>query len=190
MEDTQMVELLVRREENAIDALQEKYGGLCRSVARHILSDDRDVEECVNDTFLRVWNAIPPECPDSLSAYLARITRNVALDRYAYNTAQKRNSVLTCAFEELEPYMPALGNQMEQLDDIREFTEFIRSFLRGISYESRVFFVRRYWYGQSIHEIAQSFHCGEGKVKTSLFRTRSKLRDTMVREKQKCFVKF
>ena len=190
MEDTQMVELLVRREENAIGALQEKYGGLCRSVARHILSDDRDVEECVNDTFLRVWNAIPPERPDSLSAYLARITRNVALDRYAYNTAQKRNSVLTCAFEELEPYMPALGNQMEQLDDIREFTEFIRSFLRGISYESRVFFVRRYWYGQSIQEIAQSFHCGEGKVKTSLFRTRSKLRDTMVREKQKCFVKF
>lgn len=190
MEDTQMVELLVRREENAIGALQEKYGGLCRSVARHILSDDRDVEECVSDTFLRVWNAIPPECPDSLSAYLARITRNVALDRYAYNTAQKRNSVLTCAFEELEPYMPALGNQMEQLDDIREFTEFIRSFLRGISYESRVFFVRRYWYGQSIHEIAQCFHCGEGKVKTSLFRTRSKLRDTMVREKQKCFVKF
>ena len=182
MDDTRLIALLFQRAEQAIDALQEKYGRLCRSIAQHILSDTRDVEECVNDAYLRVWNAIPPERPASLSAYLARITRNIALDRYAYKTADKRNSALTCAFEELEPFLPATSDGADRLAENQAFSEFINRFLREQPAESRIFFVRRYWYGESIHEIAGQCRCGEEKVKTSLFRTRNKLRAAMLKE--------
>lgn len=182
IEDSQVIALLFQRAENAVAVLQEKYGKLCRSIAQHILTDTRDVEECVNDTYLRVWNAIPPERPASLSAYLVRITRNIALDRYAYNTADKRSNALTCAFEELEPYLPSNPDESDHLAETQAFSEMINRFLRQQPREARIFFVRRYWYGESIHEIAESCHCGEEKIKTSLFRTRNKLHAAMLKE--------
>ena len=102
MGDDEILQLFYHRVEYAISAVEEKYGRLCRSVARGILKDERDVEECVNDTCMRAWNAIPPEKPRSLEAYLVRITRNLALDRYAYHHSQKRETALTEAYEELE----------------------------------------------------------------------------------------
>ena len=96
MGDDEILQLFFHRVEYAISAVEEKYGRLCRSVARGILKDERDVEECVNDTCMRAWNAIPPEKPRSLEAYLVRITRNLALDRYAYHHSQKRETALTC----------------------------------------------------------------------------------------------
>ena len=95
MGDDEILQLFYHRVEYAISAVEEKYGRLCRSVARGILKDERDVEECVNDTCMRAWNAIPPEKPRSLEAYLVRITRNLALDRYAYHHSQKRETALT-----------------------------------------------------------------------------------------------
>ncbi|WP_417054232.1 RNA polymerase sigma factor, partial [Dysosmobacter sp.] len=107
MGDQQIIQLFFQRCEEAITQTQKKYGALCRSVAQRLLTDPRDTEECVSDTYLRVWNAIPPERPRSLRAYLARITRNLALDRYNYNTAAQRSTALTDAFEELEPWIVA-----------------------------------------------------------------------------------
>ena len=97
MEDIQIIDLFFQRSEQAITYIREKYNGLCFSIARRILPDDRDVDECLGDVLLKVWNSIPPERPDSLSAYLSRITRNTALDRYAYNHAEKRSTALTDA---------------------------------------------------------------------------------------------
>lgn len=182
VDDEQIISLFFQREEAAITNTQEKYEGLCRSVAGRILPDRRDVEECVSDVYLRVWNAIPPERPRSLRAYLARITRNLALDRYSYNTAVQRNTALTDAFEELEPCLPARLGDPENEIDVQSFRQFLNGFLRALPRETRVFFLRRYWYGESIRDIADSCRVSESKVKTSLFRTRNRLRDAMEKE--------
>ena len=178
MEDNQIIGLLLQRSESAISALKEKFGGFCRSVIARILPDPRDVEECINDTYLRVWNSIPPQRPQRLDSYLARVARNAALDRYDYNTASKRSSTLTAAYEELEFYLPC---NRQDVDEV-ELRTFINGFLRSLPKESRVMFVRRYWYGEAIDEIADAFGCSEEKVKSSLFRTRKKLREAMIKE--------
>ena len=178
MEDLQIIRLLFQRSETAIPVLQQKFGGLCRSVISHILPDHRDVEECVSDTYLRVWNSIPPQRPARLDSYLARIARNVALDRYDYNMACMRNAGLALAYEELEACLPSRNNET----DAMVFRSFINRFLRDLPKEARVMFIRRYWYGESIAEIALACGCGEEKVKSSLFRTRNKLHTAMVKE--------
>ena len=178
MEDLQIIGLLFQRSETAIFALQQKFGGLCRSIISNILPDNRDVEECMSDAFLRVWNSIPPQRPERLDSYIARIARNVALDRYDYNTASMRNTGMTLAFEELALYLPS----REQETDAVEFKTFINRFLRGLPKASRMMFVRRYWYGESIAQIADAFECSEEKVKSTLFRTRNKLRQAMIKE--------
>ena len=178
MEDLEIIGLLFQRSESAIFVLQQKFGGLCRSIISNILPDSRDVEECANDTFLRVWNSIPPQHPARLDSYLARIARNVALDRYDYNTASMRNTGLTLAYEELALYLPSCGGNT----DAMEFRTFINRFLRCLPKTSRIMFIRRYWYGESIAQIAGALNCSEEKVKSTLFRTRNKLREAMLKE--------
>ena len=178
MEDLQIIGLLFQRSETAIFVLQQKFGGLCRSIISNILVDRRDVEECMSDTFLRVWNSSPPQHPARLDSYLARIARNVALDRYDYNTASMRHSSLTLAYEELALYLPSQDRET----DSSEFRSFINRFLRNLPKASRMMFIRRYWYGESISEIANAFGYSEEKVKSSLFRTRNKLREAMIKE--------
>ena len=183
MGDQQIIQLFFQRCEEAITQTQKKYGALCRSVAQRLLTDPRDTEECVSDTYLRAWNAIPPERPRSLRAYLARITRNLALDRYNYNTAAQRSTALTDAFEELEPWIATgQGNPDTELD-ASELRRVLNGFLRRQSAEARVFFLRRYWYGESIREIAEECCVSEAKVKTSLFRTRERLRTELEQER-------
>ena len=109
MEDQEIIGLLFQRSESAIFAIQQKFGGLCRNIISNILPDSRDVEECTSDTYLRVWNSIPPQRPLRLDSYVARIARNVALDRYDYNTASMRDTGLTLAYEELAMYLPSRG---------------------------------------------------------------------------------
>lgn len=182
MEDEEIIALFFRRAEAAITQTQEKYGRLCLSVARRILPDDRDAEECVSDACLRAWNAIPPEHPRSLRSYLVRITRNLALDKYAYNNAEKRGTALTSAFEELEPCLPATLGDAESGVEAHEFSRVLNVFLRAQSKDARIFFVRRYWYGESIREIADACRVSEEKVKTSLFRTRNRLKNALEKE--------
>ena len=178
MEDLQIIDLLFRRSEVAITVLQQQFGGLCRSIISNILPDSRDVEECTSDTYLRVWNSIPPQHPTRLDSYVARIARNVALDRYDYNTASMRHTALTLAYEELAPYLPSLTQETDNAD----FRSFINRFLRGLPKATRMMFIRRYWYGESIAQIAKAFECSEEKVKSTLFRTRNKMRQTMMKE--------
>ena len=181
-EDQQIVRLFFKRSEKAITYTRQKYGSLCISVARRILSDPRDAEECVNDTYLHAWNAIPPEKPDSLKAFLARITRNLALDRYDYNTADQRNTALTEAFEQLEPWLTVKTGESETELDSAEINRVLNSFLRKQTLEARTLFLRRYWYGKSIRELAKACHMSESMVKSSLFRTRNKLRKELEKE--------
>ncbi|MGM9619474.1 MAG: RNA polymerase sigma factor [Oscillospiraceae bacterium] len=182
-EDQRIIELFFQRAEEAITRTQATYGALCRSVARRLLADPRDAEECVSDVYLRVWNAIPPERPRSLQAYLARVTRNLALDRCSYNAAAQRSTALTEAFEELEPWLVTGQGDPEAETDARALREVLNRFLRGQPPEARIYFLRRYWYGESIREIAESCHVSEAKVKSSLFRTRERLRQTLEKER-------
>ena len=178
MEDSQIIAFLFERSEQAIRAIQEKYSGLCRSVVSNILPDIRDVEECISDTYLRVWKSIPPQHPDRLDSYIARIARNAALDRHYYNCASLRNSALTLAYEELEYALPSRDEAIEAVT----FRTFLNHFLRSQKKDARIMFIRRYWYGDSIQQIAAAFGCGEEKVKSTLFRIRNKLRDAMIKE--------
>lgn len=181
MEDKQLIALFFQRSEQAIIKTKEKYHALCLSIARRILPDERDAEECLEDVLLKVWNSIPPEQPESLPAYLSRITRNAALDRYSYNHAEKRSSSLTDAFEELEGSLAA-SFDVEQIAQAKDFQRFINDFLRSLKKENRIYFVRRYWYGESISEIATVFRISEEKVKSSLFRTRNRLKSALEKE--------
>ena len=131
--------------------------------------------------WIHTWNSIPPERPRVLSAFLARIARNLALDRLSYNHAEKRASALTEAFEELEPCLVGADDSQQQAE-AAEFNAWIRKFLAAQTRDNRVFFVRRYWYGESISEIAEACRCSEEKVKSSLFRTRNRLREAMKKE--------
>ena len=178
MNDQDILALFDQRDESAIDAARAAYGKLCFAAARHILPDQRDAEECVSDAYLRAWNAIPPERPASLGAYLARITRNLALDRYNYQHAEKRSSDLTCAFEELETVLPTV-ERTEDAADRMALQQVLNDFLRAQTREARTYFIRRYWYGESISEIAHSCRAGESAVRVSLFRTRNRLRKAL-----------
>ena len=178
MEEKQIIELFFARDERAITTAQDKYSNMCLAILRRILPDSRDVEECLGDVFLRLWNAIPPLIPLSLRAYTARIARNAALDRYDHN----KKSELSSAFDELSPFIPDASQNVDNAASADEFKTFINDFLRKQSKDARIFFVKRYFYGESITEIAKSCHCGEGKVKSSLFRTRNSLKKAMEKE--------
>ena len=161
MEDAQIIDHFFRRDPEAITAVQEKYEKRCLAAARHILPDARDAEECVSDVWLRLWNAIPPERPRSLAAYITTVTRRLALDKCDYNRAAQRRSDLTVAFEELEGCLPAEDGAVRALEQ-QEFRRVLNGFLRKLTRQSRTYFIRRYWYGESIREIADS--CGAGEA--------------------------
>lgn len=185
MEDSTILALYWDRVGEAVTFTKEKYGALCRSIARRLLTDERDVDECESDVYIRAWNSIPPERPSCLSAWLARVARNAALDRIRYNAAACRSSALTEAFEELEPWLVAVEGDPQKALDEKEFRHMLNGFLRTQSPEVRQFFLRRYWYGESVQEIAQAYGVKESKVKTSLFRTRERLRKELEREELK-----
>ena len=182
VEDSTILALYWDRVEDAVTFTKEKYGALCRSIARRLLNDERDVDECESDVYIRAWNSIPPERPTCLSAWLARVTRNAALDRSKYNAAACRSSALAEAFEELEPWLPTAADDPQSVVDAEEFRQMLNTFLRTQSPEARRFFLRRYWYGETVREIAQACGVKEVKVKTSLFRTRARLRAELERE--------
>lgn len=181
MNDEAIIQLYFAREQSAIDASEKAYGGLCRSIAHRILCDGRDVEECISDLWLRVWNAIPPTRPNSLRAYLARVVRNLALDRAEYNSAARRKSAAEESFEELAPCLCGDESTQRKLEE-EELRVFLRDFLLAQPQKARVLFVRRYWYGESIRELASAFGSREETIRTSLFRTRTKLRAAMQKE--------
>ncbi|GFH94168.1 ECF RNA polymerase sigma factor SigE [Lachnospiraceae bacterium] len=175
MEDSKIIDLYFERSEEAITRTAEKYGRLCRSIALRIVGSYEDAQECENDTYVAVWNSIPPTRPNIFSAFLSRISRNIALNRYEYNRAGKRNSQFDLVLEELEECL-ASPCSVEDSYIAGEIAGMINEFLEKLKAETRVIFVRRYYYADSVKEIAQRLGVGESKVKTTLFRVRQELR--------------
>ena len=182
MEDAEIIDLYWQRDQRAIDETHGKYGGFLTGIAWNILRCHGDAEECVNDTYLRTWNAIPPPRPSAFRAWLGRIVRNLSLDRWKQSrTARRGGDGMEVLLGELSDCVPAPHGTEKALED-QEIASLISDFLRRQPQESRVFFLRRYWYGQSLSEIAEALGGGEGKVKSSLFRTRKALRTYLEQE--------
>jgi len=181
MEDGQIIDLYWDRDQRAVQETDGKYGKALRGIAWNLLRSREDAEECVNDTYLRAWNAIPPTRPEAFRTWLGTITRNLSLDRWKRLRAEKRGGGAELLLEELEDCVPA-GRGPERTVEDQELAELLGAFLRGLSREGRVMFLRRYWYGESVAEIGQVLGCGEGKVKSSLFRSRKALRACLEKE--------
>ena len=181
MEDARILDLYWARDQRAIDETGLKYGPFLSRTAWNILRDRSDAEECVNDTYLSAWNAIPPARPSAFRAWLGQVVRNLSLDRWKRDRAEKRGAGLEVLLGELEDCVPAPRGTERALED-REIADLISAFLRRLTKESRVIFLRRYWYGQTVAEIASDLNCGAGKVKSSLFRTRNALRNYLEQE--------
>ena len=179
MEDYRIIELYNKRDERAISETSLKYYSYCFAIAKNILPSREDCEECVNDTWLRVWNSIPPEKPDSLKAYLARITRNLSIDRYRENTSVGRGGgELALAFEELDDFVADTSSPSSELEG-EELATFISSFLRSLPQRDRRVFVLRYFYMDSTESIASACGLKESYVLVLLSRTRKKLREAL-----------
>lgn len=182
MDDCEIVELYWERSESAVTETAKKYGRYCLSIAENILHDRRDSEECVNDTYLRAWESIPPNRPSMLSTYLGKITRNLALNRQRNHTAKKRGrGQMPLVLDELEECIPALDTTGSIVDDI-VLRETLDRFLETLPETARIIFVRRYWYMSPIREIAEDLKISESRVKMSLLRSRDGLREMLTKE--------
>lgn len=170
MEDNQILSLLLARDEQGLHALEQKYLARLKQLAMRFLPEE-DAKECVNDTFLAVWNSIPPHQPEFLFAYMAKICRNLALNRVEWTQAAKRNAVIVELSSELEQCIPDTNATIEQ----QELEQLLSSFLRNLPKEKRNLFIRRYWYGESIRELSTAFDYKESKIKSLLFRLRNQL---------------
>lgn len=177
MTDQEIIELYVARSENAIKESAEKYGNYCTYIAMNILYNKEDSEECVNDTWLHTWQAIPPKIPAMLRTFVGKITRNLALNLYEKQNAQKRGGGETTAvIDELYECLPDTGSDRpDDLPDKITLTDCINRFLDSQKPDSRKMFVRRYWYMSPISEIAEDFGFTESKVKMTLSRMRTAL---------------
>lgn len=180
MDDSKIIALLWARAENAIEALAQKYGPRLYGIARNILGDHHDAEECVNDTYLALWNTIPPQNPDPLIAYACRISRNTALTRLRNDSAQRRCSEYDLSLDELSGCISAPS--LEETLDARTLGKAINAFLGTVSQDSRIIFLRRYWFGDSVKEIAQALSMTENAVSVRLNRTRNKLKAYLIKE--------
>lgn len=182
MEDAQIVKLYWERNPEAIARSREKYEIYCFSLADRIVTSREDAEECVNDTWLRAWNAMPPQRPGILSAFFGKLTRNLSLDRWRYNRAAKRGGPqVETALEELGECLPAPGRPEDHLEE-RETADLISRFLREQPQLDRVLFLRRYWYLDSVAALAERFSMNENTVKSRLHRTRLRLKEVLLRE--------
>lgn len=182
MEDTQIIEMFWERNETAIAETQTKYGAYLRRVAYNILANDEDCGECVNDTYYRAWESIPPNRPAKLSAYLAAVTRNLAVSMFRKKTAASRaGSQYAVSLDELAECVSG-NDTVEGAAENGMIAKSISDYLRTLSQEARIIFVCRYFYNDSISDIAAYFGAGEAKIKSSLFRTRKGLKEYLTKE--------
>lgn len=181
MEDGQILDLYWARSESAIAETAAKYGGYCYTIAIHILTNNEDAEESVNDTYLAAWNAIPPRRPNLFAAFLGKITRHLSIDRWRSRTAYKRGGgEMVLALEELDGCVG--GETAEDAFDRRELGRSVNRFLDTLDEPERSVFLCRYWYLDSVAETAERFGFSESKVKSMLMRTRGKLKTHLEKE--------
>lgn len=180
MEDCQIVDLYWQRSENAIAETDKKYGSFCHTIAYNILHNPEDSDECVNDTYLKTWNLLPPKRPRLLSPLLGKITRNLSLDRYRKYMAEKRGGgQMPLALEELST---CVLDGEDSFIERRVLTDILNQFLDDLPEQQRKVFVQRYWYVCSIQEIAGEYGMTQSKVKMMLLRLRSRLREELEQE--------
>lgn len=176
MEDRQIMELYFSRNERAIEETAKKYEKYCFTVAYNILSNDQDAEECVNDVWLKAWNSIPPNDPDNFRLFLAKITRNIAIDRIKSAQCIKRGGgSVTVAFEELDGFLSDRDDEASYSEE--ELIKLLNSFLRALSVRDCNVFLRRYFYFESVSDIASKYALTKGNVEKILSRTRKKLKE-------------
>ena len=181
MEDEKIVDLYFERNEDAVKQTEEKYGRYLYTVSNNVLNNHEDTLECVNDTYLTAWNTIPPKKPIKLSAYLGKIARNLAINRYNFNMADKRNANLISALSEMESFLPSPDFTEDATSEFT-FRSALNRFLYALPEEKCNMFILRYWYLFEISEIAKKMGIGESKVKTTLLRLREKLRKIFEKE--------
>lgn len=180
MEDRTIVALYWSRDQRALGESQKKYGPLCFRLSENILASREDAEECVSDTWLRAWDTMPPQRPESLRAYLARICRNLSLDRWRARRARKRGAGLEVLLEELEDC--AAAPSAEEVSESREIVRCIDRWLAGLPEDDRTAFLRRYWFGLSVKELARQEACAPQQMTQRLYRLRQGLRRTLEEE--------
>ena len=175
MDDARIVQLYWDRDEQAIPATADKYGNYCTSIAKNILGNHEDAEECVNDTYMNAWNSMPPHRPSILSTFLGKIVRNLSIKRYKYNTADKRGGgQFPVVLDEISNLVSGTDDVEQELNS-KELIKAIDAFLGTLSAEKRGIFIRRYWYFDSIYDIAIRFGMTENNVSVTLNRLRLKL---------------
>ena len=181
MDDLRIIELYLSRSEDAIAETDLKYGKLCRYVAMNILSNNEDSEECVNDTYFGAWNIIPPQKPNRFSAFISRITRNLALKKYEYASAAKRNPEVLVSLEELDECVSGRDTIETELENKR-VEKAISDFLWQQDIEKRTVFIRRYWYFEPINSICRRYGFSQSKTISMLYHTRQKLKQHLESE--------
>ena len=182
LEDNQIVDLYWARSEVAIEETDKKYGRYCHYIAYQILSKDEDAEEIVNDTYLKTWDTVPPNRPDSLKAYVGMISNQLALNRHEENAAQKRGGgKIALIYHELDECIADEGSLKDLGEDIA-LCDALNKFIWSLPKKTRNIFVRRYWYASSVADIAKDYGMKESAVAMLMFRTRQKLKEFLEKE--------
>lgn len=180
-QDGEIIDLLFARSEQGLDQIQGKYGKALLQMARNIVKNEQDAEECVNDTLVKIWDSIPPNRPGSLLAYALKIVRNLSLNRLQALHAEKRGGAAVCVpFSELEEHLEGIAVPDES--DAREFKRIINDFLASLSQKDAVLFIRRYWYLDSIKTLSEMSGYSENNIYQRLFVMRRKLRERLIKE--------
>lgn len=180
--DAELIGLFIQRDQTALAGTQQKYGGLCRSIAKNILGSREDAEECLNDALLKIWESIPPNRPENLSGYLVTVCRRLAIDRRRGALREKRGGGMPeLPLDELSACL-ASPDRPEDVFDGRALTDAVNRFLDTLPAETRVMFILRYWYCLPVSEIAAEVGGGASRVKMTLMRTRKKLRACLEQE--------
>ncbi len=180
MDDLRIIELYFERDERAIEETDAKYGKLCHRIAYNILNNHEDSEECVNDTYVGVWNAVPPTRPNNFMSFVCKITRNLSLKRLEFMKREKRSAEVLVSLDELAAILPDERYAPDVSDE--DVGKLISAFLRNQKEDVRNVFIRKYYFFDSIRDIAERFGFTESKVKNMLYYTRNKLKDHLIKE--------
>jgi len=183
MEDEKIMELFFQRDESAVAEAQGKYFSYCMRIAMNLLSDGQDAEECVNDTFYEAWKRIPPERPQKLKSWLGKIVHNISINLWKKNHAQKRYHGLSQALDELSDSVPSLPNMEQEVEDA-EMGAMIDRWLLSLPKPERCAFIRRYWYGLTLHELAEEMEIPPNKLAQQMYRLRQSLKAFLEKEEQ------
>lgn len=182
MDDNKIIDLLFERSENALLEVSRKYSRLYKGIIGEVLTDKCDIEECENDLLLAIWNSIPPNRPNSLPSYICKTARHIGINRFKFNTRQKRNSGYTVMLSELEDCLPIAESTVDIGEDSETIRAVLSDFIRGLDPETEILFVRRYIYLESVKDLASRFDIDENHISVKLYRARKKLKKLLKKE--------